>query len=389
MEHADITLPRKELKRILHITGGMNRGGAETMIMNVYRSIDRSKIQFDFLVFTDKDCDYDQEIMDFGGHIYKLNPINPLRPLETVRLFTELLNKHGPFYAVHAHTLFNIGWVLLCARWVKIRIRIAHAHSTRDTLSDSLLRKLYQMVMRAMISSNATSIIACGREAGNYLFGRGFSRRGIVVPNAIDVESYQSVAQEVTETLRSKLKIEFDTIVIGQVGNFKRVKNHKHTLLLAKRLLELGFKFRVVFAGDGELRSEMESYVNECGLSEYVNFLGMRIDVPVVLSLMDIFVMPSLYEGLPVALIEAQAADLPCLVSTNVTREADLGTGLIEYLQLDDLPGWIDCILQLQKKTISRRAFCRIRRALIHQNYDVSANLNIYYRLYSLEVAEG
>jgi len=387
--HADNNLLSKGPKRVLHVAGGMDRGGAESMIMNVYRNVDRHRVQFDFLVFTANRCDYDDEINALGGRIFRMNPMNFTRPMRTVRAFYNLINEHGPFQAVHAHTLFNIGWIMLCSRWAKIHIRIAHSHSTKDTLSDSVLRRAYQRFMRIIILLNSTSIVACGRDAGEFLFGKRFSKYGNVVPNAIDVASYQSASPDSVEALSKALKIELDMIVIGQVGTFKRVKNHPHTLMVAKKLLDLGVKFRVVLAGDGELRSALQSYVTEYGLNGYVDFLGLRSDIPVVLRLLDILVMPSLYEGLPVALVEAQAAGIPCLVSSRVTPEADLGTGLIEYLNLNDLDLWIDRIRKLGKRSIDSSGLSRIKNILSQKNYDVLANIDMFYQFYEVGTVEG
>jgi glycosyltransferase EpsF len=371
-------------EKVLHVTGGMNRGGAETMIMNIYRNIDRDKVQFDFISITDaKKCDFDEEIKDLGGEIYYLKPFNPIFPWGFIKELVNLLKTNGPYRAIHAHTLFNIGWIVKAAKIADIDIRIAHAHSTRDTLRDSVIRRLYQHFMRSLISRNSTSLVACGSEAGQYLFGERFLEKGIVIPNAVNLDDYLSISANELDNLKNDLNIGNETLVIGQVGNLKEVKNHYFSVSVARELVYLGIDFKMLFVGDGELKGKLRSEVEEKGLSSYVKFLGMRSDIPKLLNIFDHFIMPSLYEGLPLALIEAQAAGVPSIVSKQITKEADLGIGIVKFLDLHDPKKWANEILINNKKE-QKVDISNIKQAFMVHKYDVKSNLNIYLNLYNL-----
>jgi glycosyltransferase EpsF len=371
-------------KRVLHVTGGMNRGGAETMIMNIYRSIDRDKVQFDFISITNiEECDFDEEIQKLGGKIYYLKPFNRIFPGKFIKDLIRLIRNNGPYQAIHAHTLFNIGWIVKAAKIADIDIRIAHAHSTRDTLKDSVTRRLYQHFMRSFISRNSTSLVACGAEAGQYLFGEIFFKKGIVIPNAVNLEDYLSISTNELDSLKNDLNIGNETLVIGQVGNLKEVKNHHFSLLVARELVHLGIDFKMLFVGDGELKEKLASEVEEKGLSSYVEFLGMRSDIPKLLNIFDLFIMPSLYEGLPLALIEAQAAGVPSIVSNQITKEADLGIGIVKFLDLHDHKKWVSEILINNRKE-QRVDITNIKQAFKVHKYDVKSNSDIYVDLYNL-----
>ncbi|WP_423408382.1 glycosyltransferase family 1 protein [Heyndrickxia sp. MSNUG] len=371
-------------KKVLHVTGGMNRGGAETMIMNIYRNIDHDKVQFDFISITNSNkCDFDEDIQKLGGGIYYLKPFNPIFPWKFINNLVRIIKNNGPYQAIHAHTLFNIGWVVKAAKIAGIEIRIAHAHSTRDTLKDSRTRRLYQDLMKSLILRNSTSLVACGLEAGQYLFGENFSKKGIVIPNAVNLEDYLSISTSEIDSLKNDLDIGNETLIIGQVGNLKEVKNHHFSLLIARELADLEIDFKIFFVGDGELKEKLASEVKEKGLSQYVEFLGMRSDIPKLLNVFDLFIMPSLYEGLPLALIEAQAAGRSCIVSKQITKEADLGIGIVKFLDLNDPEQWVREILNYNKKEQEVDIFS-IKQAFKVHKYDVKSNSNIYVDLYNL-----
>ncbi|MFJ8524751.1 glycosyltransferase family 1 protein [Bacillus cereus] len=370
-------------KRILHITGGMNRGGAETMIMNLYRKINKEEIQFDFVYFRKDACDYDDEIKQLGGNIYYICPPKISNPLKFIVELKRTISLNGPYYAVHAHTLYNIGLSLFASKLAGVNNRIAHAHSTQDMSAGSKTRVLYKGIMRFLINTNANYRVACGMQAGEFLFGSTFKNDGIIIPNAIDLDMHMQENNENIRELHSELAIDKNTLVIGQIGSLKDVKNYRFSIKLASALKKKGKKFHMLFVGDGELRDELEDLVVKEELGEYISFLGVREDIPNLMKIFDVLIMPSLFEGLPLTIIEAQASGIPCVISNTITKEADLGLGLVQFVDLESgLENWIEIICaspsyrELNKKLIET--------TLQKKGYDILTGVEKLKRLYGL-----
>ena len=321
--------------RILHIVGRMDRAGAETMVMNLYREIDRSKFQFDFVYFTNSPCDYDAEIEALGGRIYRIPGSNAFaRPFALWRLL-----RRGQWSIVHSHTLFSSGLHLLAARLAGVPHRVAHAHSTRDANNASRAGQRYQRVMRAVLGWAPTSYVACGVAAAEYLFP---GRRATVVPNAIDIDRFAGASGT---HIRKQLDVSDDDLVILQVGRFMPMKNHAFSIHIAAALRAAGVDFRMLFVGTGPGRVEIDALVGTYQLQDRVTLLGLREDIPELMAAADVMLMPSLHEGFPVVLVESQAAGLPALVSSAISPEVDLGLGLVESLGLDEPAGpWAEAV---------------------------------------------
>lgn len=369
--------------RVLHVVGGMNRGGAETMIMNLYRKIDRNKIQFDFLYMKPGEHHYDQEIRALGGRILRINPPRKVGAIRHIWEIVSTIRKNGPFVAVHTHTLFHSGIVLLAAFLAGVNKRICHSHSTSNVGAHKFLRKVYFFIMKLMIKIFATDMIACGRDAGIYLFGKRALESGKVVifPNAIDLKKYEILTDDDALRLRKLLDLPEEAIIIGHVGRFAEPKNHKFFVPLIEYVKTNSLNVCLVLVGDGKLRSSIQKLVEEKGLNEYIKFLGVREDIPELMNMFDVFVMPSLYEGLPVTLVEAQAAGTPCVVSDNITREVDMGLNLVEFVSLDSpVETWIEKIIEKAGKKC--RDFDKIREVYKKRKYDVEITANDIMEIY-------
>ena len=309
--------------RILHVIGRMDRAGAETMVMNLYRSIDRSRFQFDFVSFAPGRGDYDDEIEALGGRIVRITDPSPLRRFAHLRR----LLREGPWAIVHSHTLFSSGLHLLAARLEGIPVRIAHSHSTADANSGSLVGRLYQRVSRALLERVPTHYVACGEAAAAYLFPG--AKDVMVVPNAIDCDAFIGPEAPVDREAGGR------RIRVLQVGRLHPVKNHRLSLDIAEVLRDAGDTFEMQFAGDGELRTEIEAAVRDRGLGDLVTVLGVRADIASLMHSADVMLMPSHHEGFPVVLVESQAAGLPAVVSDAISPEVDLGLGLVEFVPLE------------------------------------------------------
>lgn len=329
--------------RILHIVGAMNRAGTETMLMNIYRNLDRNKVQFDFVSYKEA-AHYDDEIRQMGGKIIKLCKTQSLKELY------HAIKEHGPYRAVHSHTLFHCGIVNAAAKLAGVKVRISHAHTTLDK-SDTFIRKLYINTMRYVINTFSTDLLACSSAAGRYLFGEKHDRRPVTFfPNLIDYQKFLEIQKKQVDKFKFEQDLE-DSIVVGHIGRFIEAKNHRFLLNIIQNAAKKEKKVKLLLVGDGDLRGEIEALARSKGVYERIRFVGLRQDIPTILNSMDVFVFPSIYEGLGLVLLEAQACGLPCVVSEAIQPEADLKLNLVSRLLLADGPDlWADKILELAGK---------------------------------------
>ena len=331
--------------RVLHIVTYMGRGGLETMLMNYYRHIDRNKVQFDFLVHRDFEADYDAEIRELGGKIYHISRVIPWSHSYREKL-KHFFRKHSEYKIVHVHQDCLSSVALQCAKECGVPVRIAHSHTSSAVKDLKYLIKKYYM---KKIPVYATDLFACGKQAGNWMF-RGNDFR--VIPNGICVQDYIY-----SEKKRKKIRKESDTennLVIGHVGNFTRAKNHEFLLRVFCEILKKESSAQLILVGDGKFQEKIKKQAIQLGIQENIFFTGTRSDVNELMQAMDVFVFPSLYEGLPVTMIEAQAAGLPCVISDYVSEECIVTSDLISVMKLSDsVEMWAECALQ--KVKIDRR----------------------------------
>lgn len=365
--------------RVLHVVGAMNVGGAETLLMNLYRKIDRSRVQFDFLIFGDGEGVFDREIQELGGRLLRL-PLPRERGLRrSVRDVRRVLRTEGPFIAVHAHVLHASALALRAAALEGVEVRIAHSHSTGD-VTGGLGRKLYTQWARSMIRRSATHAVACGEDAGRYLFGDHHPWQ--LLRNGVDLEVFTPASEERRAAARTALDCPEELMLLGAIARLEEVKNHSFLLDVAQRLDQRGVAFRMVFAGDGSLRDRLQEECGARGLQSRVRFLGLHRDVRGLMAGLDLLLMPSHYEGIPVVLMEAQASGLGSLVSTGVSREVDLGVDLVEFLPLEDPGVWVDRTLgRTRSRPHAEDLTERVRAA----GAGIEDSVALLYRLYGLE----
>ncbi|TXD56691.1 glycosyltransferase family 1 protein [Polaribacter sp. IC066] len=365
------------INRILHITGSMNRAGAETMLMNLYRTIDRSKIQFDFVCFTAEKVDYEDEIYQLGGSIHRILVRNPIKRMFALK---KLLKKHPEYKSIHSHTLLSSGFNLWAAKLAHVKTRIAHAHSTNDISNVSFVGKLYKYVSLKLIHKYATQRIACGKEAAVFLFKK--QDEVLFLPNSIDTYSFAEMGETQKEYINTEFNIDNKVLKIIQVGRLQPVKNHEFSITLANTLKEKGIPFKMFFVGQGELYKNIESQINEQDLMNDVLLLGLRTDISELMSGADLLLMPSLHEGFPVVLVESQAVGLPALIATTISPEVDLGVGLIEFEPLSsDTATWVERLLRLKsKEKITKNE--RLEK-IAEQGFDIQSSTILLTNLYN------
>lgn len=364
----------KDIIRILHVVGRMDRAGAETVIMNLYREIDRSKFQFDFVYFTTDYCDFDEEIESLGGRIHRIDKGNTAaRFFALYRLF-----RSGDWIIVHSHTLFSSGLHLAAARLAGVPHRFAHSHNTQDANSNSLIGRTYQHLVRRLLEWSSTRFLACGAAAAGYLFP---GREDVeIIPNGIDIAQF---VQASGAAIRSEFGIREGQLVIVQVGRLMPVKNQVRSVKIADALKQSGVDFKLLLVGSGPEHSCIEILIKEFNLGEQVEMLGLRSDIPEVMAAADVMLMPSIYEGFGVVLLEAQATGLPSVVSSCLPREADFGLSMVNYVNLDAPDGaWVDTLLNVAKKPVPD---AQTRFAVLdHTGFTSAASARRLEHVYSL-----
>lgn len=371
---------------IIHIIGGLNRGGAETMLMNIFRNIDKNRYQFYFLVFYPLDVhqDFHDEVLNLGGKIIHLeNKYIISNIFKVIKIY-----KENKIDVVHAHTLFNSYLYILAATICGIKIRITHSHSTGQMRNLNLLTKIYIYISKIIIRIFSTHLIACSNDAGNYLFGKKlFKKKGILIKNAIDTRIFypQNINSDYLDLTNLNLKI-------GCIGSFYDVKNHLFLIELANYMVnnKKFNEFNFIFVGKGYLEKKLKQLIRQKNLDKYFKFLGTRTDINKLMNFFDVLVMPSLYEGIPVTLIEAQASGLPCVISDNISKDVDLHLNLITFCNINEnYEEWYQKILDQKNKHLLKDSRDQIQKKLDEFGYSLECNIKILSSIYSAQIKKG
>jgi len=303
--------------RVLHSVSNMARAGIETMLMNYYREMDRSRIQFDFLANKPAPGEYDAEISSMGGRVFVSPGLNPLHFPRYRRYMAELLRSNPDIRIVHAHNEAMGYYALQSAKDAGLQVRIAHAHNTQIIRDYKYPLKL---ICKQLLPGAATDYWSCGRDAGIYYYGeKRWNASGFILHNAIDVSRF-GFRREVRDRQRQLYGLE-KCFVVGHVGRFNVQKNHTRLLDIFAEIVKAVPDARLALIGVGELEPAVKEKARVIGIQDKVLFLGQMADVSEWYQGMDCFVLPSLFEGLPVVGIEAQASGLPCVFSDQVTDE--------------------------------------------------------------------
>lgn len=358
--------------RVLHIVGKMDRAGAETMLMNLYRQIDRREVQFDFITFTQEKGDYDDEILSLGGRIF---PILANNSIERMFKLTSFLKKHSEYQIVHAHKLLNNAFHLLAAKQAGIRHRIAHSHNTSNGKM-GVIKKVYEKWALQIINNTATSKIACGELAATYLFGS--TDNVMILPNSVNCQQMIEKAGNNRNFIAQNFNDEGLKII--QVGRLNTVKNHQFTLKIAEELKNRNIDFTLYIIGQGPLESSIKQEIQKKSLSKNVKMLGIRSDITELMASADFMIMPSFHEGFPVVLVESQTVGLHAVVSDRVSMEVDLGLGLVEFLPISSAKEWADYLEKPNSKKVFNSAVYQKIRSSGFDVIENSINLSKFYK---------
>ena len=343
----------KKSMKVLQVLDFINHNsGVSAVVMNYFLHMDKTKIQCDFLLYEPADEDLEQKITELGSKMYVTGQPSGREIVAYRRCIEQFFMDHaGEYDIVHVH-IPNVAFIVLrAAKKYGVPARILHSHNARG--ADGISKKIRNFVLNKWGIRYANKYVACSRKAGIYLFGKRSLQKNkiFILQNAIEPEKYCYRGERRTK-IRNELGIG-EEILFGHIGRFCEQKNHKGLIDIFEKIRDTGVKSKLLLLGDGELRSQIEYLVKERGLTQCVIFKGIVNNVWDYMSAMDIFLLPSLYEGLPVVCIEAQVAGLPCIVSEDVTREIAL-TDHVKFVKNDDLSGWCKEVRRIMEMPLNR-----------------------------------
>ncbi|MFJ5759879.1 glycosyltransferase family 1 protein [Neobacillus sp. NPDC093182] len=371
-------------RRILHIVSAMDRGGAETLIMNVYRNVDKSQVQFDFIVHRSEKGDYDNEILEMGGKIFQIASLGQLGPILYIKELIRIMRSF-PYQAIHSHTDYQGGISSFAAKLSGIQHRICHSHSTNWQKGKRLKERIVLKTLQAIIKLSATSYCSCSEEAARFLFGNQSLKKGKVkiLKNGIDLMSFTNLDRNCKKKLLQELKLPEDTITIGHVGTFSESKNQLYILKVLKKLLAKDPRFVVLMVGDGPLKHQVEIEAKKLGIRDNIRFLGVRSDIPSIMKSFDIFLFPSIFEGFGIVALEAQSAGIPCVLSDVIPDSVDMGLGLVTFINLNQsIEVWCE---EINKGLLINRPENNIIfNQILSKGYDIQNNIKDWISLYGL-----
>ena len=339
--------------RILQCVNNMHRAGLETMLMNYYRHIDRTKIQFDFLTHRPERADYDDEIERLGGKVYYAPRLYPQNYAAYFSFMTKFFQEHPEYQIMHSHIDAMSYLPLLAGKRAGVPVRIAHSHSTSI---DRDLKYPIKLLFRNRLLTAANACCACGQAAGEFLF-RGHAYT--MIPNAVEAEKFRFDIRA-RELQRREMQLE-GKLVVGHIGRLSYPKNHKFLLEIFAALRKIQPDAVLLLIGSGEYEERLKAQAQRLDIADQVRFMGSQEDVAPFYQAMDVFVMPSLFEGVPVTGIEAQFAQLPCIFSDRVPREVEF-TGRCSFVPLSEpADAWAQWILAAAEQERSGEAVANSR----------------------------
>jgi glycosyltransferase involved in cell wall biosynthesis len=318
----------------------MRSGGLETLIMNIYRNINREKVQFDFLYHYTKKSFYDDEILSLGGRIYRLSFREDNNIVKYLVDLDNFFSEHKEYNVIHGHMASLAVFYLYYAKKYNVGLRIIHSHNASTEKS---LKGFLKKNMLHLSTIYANQFFACGQKAGHFLYGKKDFQ---IIKNAIDIDKFR-YDEGIRKEYRNKLGLKSE-YVIGHVGRFNVQKNHEFIIRLFHHIIQYEKNVKLLLIGTGELEDEIKDLVDRLNINDDVIFLGARRDVNCLYQAMDVFLLPSLFEGLPVVGIECQAAGLPMVLSDNVTKEVDVvGNNIFESLD-NSYDCWMDDVMSFR-----------------------------------------
>lgn len=365
------------MKRVLQVVSCLELGGTEAFIMNNYREIDRSQVQFDFLVFVEKEYPYAPEIQRMGGRIFFCGKPQLKRIRNFVKRVQKVIKENGPYDAVHSHANISNSWVLLAAKKAKVPIRVSHSHA----ICGKGKLFLYTKFKKFLLKRTLTTSLACSEEAGVSLYGSDFFyKKGGVLHNGISLEKF-NIGE--SAALKREFKITENSLVLGNITRFDENKNQVLTVEILAQILKQEPNAVLLLGGpDAGYLEIVKKRVIELGCEDNVRFIGPRTDVPQCLQLIDVYLFPSFSEGLPFALLEAQASGCECFASAGVPKAVDMGLGCVHFLDVKaPVEYWAEQILFHYKNRV-RPTQEQIEQAFSSNGYHIKETSQRLLKIY-------
>lgn len=366
-------MDKKEPIRILQYIGSLNIGGSQTMIMNYYRNIDKTKIQFDFIIDRKNDTFFVDEIKSMGGKVYYFDYLKGYNLINFKNQWNLFFKKHPEYQIIHCHVRSTASIVLKIAKKYGLKT-LCHSHSTSNGKG---IKSITKWFLQRKIPKYSDYLLGCSKESALWLYGNENCNKKnyIIINNAIDTKKF-IFNNEIRNIVRKKMNIENKKVLV-QIGRFVEVKNYFFTIELFKRLIKTNKDYFLILIGNGPLKESIKQRLNELKLQKYVLILENRNDINELLQAADIYLMPSFFEGLPLSLVEAQAASLPCLISKNISSGKIINE-LIFDLKLDNnFEEWINAIKMLSN--FKRKNYLD---EIVNGSFDIEENVYILTNLY-------
>lgn len=352
--------------RILHAIGFMHCGGAENMIMNLYRNIDRSKLQFDFVVHQTQKGFYDDEIRELGGVIHYCPSYKVINHFEYVRWWNDFFSQHPEYKIIHGHIDSCANIYLRIAKKYGL-VTIAHSHSTNDGFG---IKAYIKHLLKFKFNDCCEYKFGCSIASNKWLYGKEAVAAGdcTIIHNAIDTELF-AFDKKKRKTIREQFGIQDNQLVIGHIGRFLKVKNHAFVIKVFKEILNYRNDSVLILVGDGEETQNIKAMVKNLGIEDRVIFTGVRADVYNFVQGFDLLLFPSFYEGLSLVAVEAQSSGLPVLASTNVSNETVM-TDIMEFLSLEEpVELWAKKAIEMSEKPRLDH-----HKEIVEKGYDIKSN---------------
>lgn len=366
--------------RILHFPGTLLYGGVGSVVMNLYRHIDRSKIQFDFCVPRIERGPLDDEIEELGGRIFHVPQMRKVGFKKYIDAVVSVIRENGSYAAVHIHSVHMGAVILRAAKKADVQCCIYHVHNMKDAALEKIpMHNVFEKLLKSIIKRDATVCLACGQEAGKYIYG---NHSFTVINNAVDTVRFYPYDENRRKQIKKEIGIDEQSIVVGNIARFVPEKNHEYFVKLASYAKEKGHKFAFLLVGDGDGRQSVLEHAKSRGCDGMFFSVGNKSNVEKYYNAMDIFCLPSLFEGLPVTLVEAQACGLPCITSDCVTEEANMEIAPYSQFKVDDdsIDEWIESIVAFSSKREDNKQL--ILSQLKENKYDIDSIANIVQSIY-------
>jgi glycosyltransferase EpsF len=364
-------------KRVLMVLSSVNvDGGVQSKIMDIYRKIDKNRVQFDFIVQSKSQDTFTKEINELGGNVFYFGELSDIGATKFLMNYLKVL-KNIKYKAVHSYLNVNDGIILGLAKLKGVEIRISHSRGAY--IKEGYKKKFFKF-FKYLIKLTSTKNLACSKHAGCFLYDNNTFE---VIPNGFDYEKFTKNNRSDLEDLKNRIGLCDDQLIIGHIGRFSKEKNHIFLIGLCTELKKKEINFKMVLVGDGELKKDIQAKASELLLDDNIYFAGSQLNVETYYQLFDIFLFPSLHEGFGNVAVEAQATNTKVIASTGVSKEVDLGLGLIEFISLEDRDSWVNLILNNGKKLPSVSVE-EINKSLFNKGFSIEGIIEKYYHIYQI-----